>query len=105
MGCLLYTSTIQIVKTNKVKVGIVGEIYVKYSPLANNDLEKFLFDEGAEVVVPGLLDFIIFKADNRIVDVELYGGCLLYTSSTPVRKSHFRRAEAACSAASTSRNL
>lgn len=67
-------STIQIVKTNKVKVGIVGEIYVKYSPLANNDLEKFLFDEGAEVVVPGLLDFIIFKADNRIVDVELYGG-------------------------------
>ncbi|MGN1227811.1 MAG: hypothetical protein ACI4TX_04115, partial [Christensenellales bacterium] len=36
----------------KVKVGIVGEIFVKYSPLANNGLEKFLIGEGAEVYVP-----------------------------------------------------
>lgn len=70
-------SNVVIEKTNKVKVGIVGEIYVKYSPLANNNLEKFLFDEGAEVVVPGLMDFIIFKVDNRIVDIDLYGGSKL----------------------------
>ncbi len=37
----------------KVKVGVVGEIYVKYSPLGNNNLEEFLLPEGAEVVVPG----------------------------------------------------
>ncbi len=58
----------------KVKVGVVGEIYVKYSPLGNNDLEKFLQKEGAEVVVPGLLDFLIFKVDNRYEDPKLYGG-------------------------------
>jgi len=58
----------------KIPVGIVGEIYVKFSSLGNNNLEKFLLDEGAEPVVPGLADFMIFKVDNRIVDVDLYGG-------------------------------
>ncbi|MEG2000892.1 MAG: 2-hydroxyacyl-CoA dehydratase [Evtepia sp.] len=58
----------------KVRVGIVGEIYVKYSPLGNNNLEQFLLDEGAEPVVPGLIDFIIFKTYNRIADIDLYGG-------------------------------
>ena len=48
---------IKIEKTEKVKVGVVGEIYVKYSPLANNHLEEFLFSQGCEVMVPGLLGF------------------------------------------------
>ncbi len=65
---------IQRIKEPKIRVGVVGEIYVKYSPLGNNGLEEFLQNEGAEVVVPGLLDFLIFKTDNRAVDVELYGG-------------------------------
>ena len=58
----------------RVKVGIVGEIYVKFSPLANNHLEEFLASEGCEVMVPGLMSFILFKTDNRIEDVKLYGG-------------------------------
>lgn len=58
----------------KVRVGVVGEIYVKYSPLGNNNLESFLLSEGAEPVVPGLADFVIFKIYNRDVDVDLYGG-------------------------------
>lgn len=58
----------------KPRVGIVGEIYVKYAPLGNNNLEDFLLKEGAEVVVPGVTDFIIFKVNNRFVDVDLYGG-------------------------------
>ncbi len=58
----------------KVRVGVVGEIYIKYSPLGNNNLEQFLLSEGAEPVVPGLTDFIIFKINNREVDVNLYGG-------------------------------
>ena len=58
----------------KVRVGVVGEIYIKYSPLGNNNLEQFLLAEGAEPVVPGLTDFIIFKIYNRDVDVDLYGG-------------------------------
>ncbi len=58
----------------KVKVGIVGEIYVKYAPLGNNNLADFLLSEGAEPVIPGLMDFIIFKVNNRSVDVDIYGG-------------------------------
>ena len=58
----------------KVRVGIVGEIYVKYSPLGNNNLEEFLLSEGAEVVVPGLLDFCMYCVYNGLVDEDLYGG-------------------------------
>ena len=58
----------------KIRVGVVGEIYVKFSPLGNNNLEDFLLSEGVEPVVPGLTDFIIFKIFNRVSDVELYGG-------------------------------
>ncbi len=58
----------------KVRVGIVGEIYVKYSPLGNNNLEAFLLSEGAEVVVPGLLDFCLYCVYNGMVDKNLYGG-------------------------------
>ena len=58
----------------KVRVGVVGEIYVKYAPLGNNNLNDFLLSEGAEPVVPGLTDFIIFKIYNREVDVDLFGG-------------------------------
>ncbi len=57
----------------KVKVGIVGEIFVKYSPLANNSLEDFLVSEGAEVTVPGLVDFCLYSVYNTIMDYKLYG--------------------------------
>lgn len=67
-------ASIPLNKTPQIKVGIVGEIYVKFSPLGNNNLEQFLLDEGCEPVVPGLIDFIIFKIDNRVTDVDLYGG-------------------------------
>lgn len=59
-------------KRDKVKVGIVGEIYVKFSPLGNNNLEKFLLSENAEVVVPGLTDFCFYCIYNGIVDKNLY---------------------------------
>lgn len=58
----------------KPRVGVVGEIYIKYSPLGNNELEKLLLAEGAEPVVPGLTDFVIFKIFNREADIDLYGG-------------------------------
>ena len=44
----------------KPRVGIVGEILVKYMPLANNHLVDLLEKEGAEAVVPDLLDFANF---------------------------------------------
>ncbi len=58
---------------NTVKVGVVGEIFVKYSPLGNNNLEQFLVDEGAEVVVPGLVDFGLYCLYNFTMDYKLYG--------------------------------
>ena len=60
-------------KRDAVKVGVVGEIFVKYSPLGNNNLEQFLTDEGAEVVVPGLVDFCLYCVYNNILDHELLG--------------------------------
>ena len=48
-------ATIPITRVPKVKVGVVGEIYVKYSPLGNNDLEKFLESQDCEVNLPCLL--------------------------------------------------
>ena len=52
----------------RVKVGIVGEIYVKYSPLGNNALADFLVEQGAEAVYLGLLDFLMYSLYNGIVD-------------------------------------
>lgn len=58
--------------TEKVKVGIVGEIYVKYSPLGNSHLEEFLLSEGCEPVVPALMDFILYCVINNVNDAKLY---------------------------------
>ncbi|NLK27198.1 MAG: 2-hydroxyglutaryl-CoA dehydratase, partial [Clostridiales bacterium] len=48
----------------KPRVGIVGEILVKFHPAANNYLVDLLEAEGAEAVVPDLLDFFIYSAYN-----------------------------------------
>ena len=56
----------------KVTVGVVGEIYIKYAALGNNNLEQLLADEGCEVIVPGLLDFVIFMGDHHLVDTKRY---------------------------------
>ncbi|PKM61742.1 MAG: 2-hydroxyglutaryl-CoA dehydratase [Firmicutes bacterium HGW-Firmicutes-21] len=57
----------------KVRVGIVGEIFVKFSPLGNNNLEEFLISEGTEVVMPGLLEFCFYSIYDNIMDNDLYG--------------------------------
>ncbi len=49
---------------NKPRVGVVGEILVKYMPLANNHVVELLESEGAEVVVPDLLDFLNYSLYN-----------------------------------------
>lgn len=58
----------------KPRVGIVGEIYVKYSPMGNNHLEDFLLSEGMEVVLFGLLDFCQYCLSNISITHDLYGG-------------------------------
>jgi predicted nucleotide-binding protein (sugar kinase/HSP70/actin superfamily) len=67
-------AAVKIHKVPKVKVGVVGEIYVKYAALGNNNLEKFLREQNCEVNLPGLMNFALFKVDNRLEDIKLYGG-------------------------------
>ncbi|MDE5566318.1 MAG: 2-hydroxyacyl-CoA dehydratase [Anaeroplasmataceae bacterium] len=55
------------------KVGVVGEIYIKYAALGNNHLEDFLVSEHAEVMVPGLYGFVLYTLYNGIYDNEIYG--------------------------------
>ncbi len=58
----------------KPKVGVVGEIYVKYSPLGNNHLEALLEQEGVEVVTPPIYDFFLYSFDSKAHDIKRYGG-------------------------------
>ena len=56
------------------KVGIVGEIYVKYSSFGNNGLERFLLSQGCEYMVPGVLGFFQYCFANIETDRKYYGG-------------------------------
>ncbi|SPF49197.1 CoA-substrate-specific enzyme activase, putative domain protein (fragment) [Candidatus Desulfosporosinus infrequens] len=58
----------------KPKVGVVGEILVKFHPTANNNIVELLEAEGAEAVVPDLADFLLYSAfDNGIKYKKLSG--------------------------------
>lgn len=84
---------IKVERTEKTRVGVVGEIYVKYSALANNGLEDFLFNQGCEVMVPGIVGFMIFKVDNRLEDIELYGGSAAKKQLCTMLKWYFTKFE------------
>ena len=57
----------------KPRVGIVGEILVKYMPVANNHLVDLLEEEGAEAVVPDLMDFMNYSVYNGKFKHEYLG--------------------------------
>jgi predicted nucleotide-binding protein (sugar kinase/HSP70/actin superfamily) len=48
-------------RVHKARIGVVGEILVKFHPTANNDIVKTIEAEGAECVVPDLMDFILYS--------------------------------------------
>ena len=58
----------------KPRVGIVGEILVKYAPAANNHLVDLLEAEGAEAVVPDFVDFFMYSFYNVNFRYEHLGG-------------------------------
>lgn len=62
--------TLEITDEKKPKVGLVGEILVKFSPIANNDLVSILEKEGAEAVVPELINFFLAAAYNSVYKKE-----------------------------------
>ncbi|WP_288522281.1 2-hydroxyacyl-CoA dehydratase [uncultured Holdemanella sp.] len=57
---------------DKIRIGIVGEIYMKYSPLGNQHLEDYLIEEGFEPVLSGVMDFALYCVENSIIDYEYY---------------------------------
>ncbi len=57
----------------KPRVGIVGEILVKFAPAANNYLVQLLEQEGAEAVVPDLIDFISYCFFNQNFKADKLG--------------------------------
>ena len=64
---------VPVTDTAKPRVGIVGEILVKFAPAANNHLVELLESEGAEAVVPDLLDFMLYCFYNQIYKAEELG--------------------------------
>ena len=70
-------AAIPVKRVPKVKVGVVGEIYVKHSPLGNNNLEEFLAGQDCEVNVPGLMGMIQYSIYNIADTARLYGGTFL----------------------------
>ncbi len=62
-----------IVEKPKPKVGVVGEILVKFLPAANNYLVELLEAEGAEAVVPDLMDFLLYCFYNQNFRAEKLG--------------------------------
>ena len=59
---------------HKPKVGIVGEILVKFSPTANNHIVELLESEGAEAVMPDLMDFLLYCFYNSNFKADHLGG-------------------------------
>ena len=66
-----------VVAKDRIKVGVVGEIYIKYSDLGNNCLESFLQKQNCEYMLPGVMNFVMYGADTYLIDYKLYGGSLM----------------------------
>lgn len=62
------------------KVGIVGEILVKYLPEANNHLQELLESQGCEVILPDLTDFLMYSLRNATHKADLYNKSRLMAS-------------------------
>ncbi|MDD4238238.1 MAG: acyl-CoA dehydratase activase-related protein [Desulfotomaculaceae bacterium] len=65
---------LEVLAVRKPRVGVVGEILVKYHPAANNNIVKLLEDEGAEVLLPDLLDFFLYCAYDLIFKYQNLSG-------------------------------
>lgn len=60
----------------KPKVGLVGEILVKFHPTANNNIVEMIEKEGAEAVMPDLIDFFSYTAYNNVIKHKYLSGSL-----------------------------
>ena len=68
----------------KPKIGVVGEILVKYHPNANNNLVDVIEEEGGEAVVPAFIDFFEYSMLNKIYNYQHLSG-----TKSEMRKNRF----------------
>ncbi|MGN0347152.1 MAG: hypothetical protein ACI4DU_07675 [Lachnospiraceae bacterium] len=66
--------TIPVTGEKKIRVAIVGELFLKYSVPGNNHLEEFLAEQGCEVFMPSMLSFGVYKTNGALEDLKRYGG-------------------------------
>lgn len=74
--------SIDLIDERKPRVGVVGEILVKFHPTANNDIVGILEEEGAEAVVPDLLDFFFYCCYNSRFKSEYLGKSKMTRAAT-----------------------
>lgn len=86
-------ASLPLVDRKKTRVGIVGEIYIKYASLGNNGLEAFLESQNCEVVVPGLIGFMLYATGNRIHDISLYGGSPVKKMTSTIAVRYLKKVE------------
>lgn len=67
-------AAIPVKKVPKVKVAVIGELFLKYSAPGNNHLEEFLAEQDCEVFMPSMLGFGVYKTNGALEDLRLYGG-------------------------------
>ena len=74
-------------ETMKPRIGLVGEIYVKFHPIANNHIVRMLEEEGGEIIVSGLTDFFLYGLlDSQFRHKYLSGSWLSSMASKTVVK-------------------
>ena len=66
----------EITDARKPRVGVVGEIFVKFHPAANNYVVDLLESEGAEAVVPDMMDFFLYSLHDGIFRRRYLAGTL-----------------------------
>ena len=87
-------ASLPLVAKEKIKVGIVGEIYIKYSALGNNYLENFLQKQNCEYMLPGVMSFVMYGADTYLTDYKLYGGSWMRYNITKAAMWYLKKLEA-----------
>ncbi len=73
-GIVKEFNNLAISTVKKPRVGVVGEILVKYHPAANNNIVRILEEEGVEVVLPDLMDFFLYCAYDYVFDAKYLSG-------------------------------
>ena len=84
---------LRLLAKEKIKVGVVGEIYIKYSALGNNYLESFLQKQNCEYMLPGLMSFVMYGADTHLTDYKLYGGSFMKYGTAKAAMWYLKRLE------------